>query len=198
MVTDKEGGIHLEEFFGHMGYVPDQELNTLNGDRRQLYYNVEEGARVDIFVGEFEMCHRLPITERLALDAVTIPLAELFLTKAQIVALNQKDLVDLLVLFADHPVDVHDGENINGVYISHLCARDWGLFTTTQLTLGKIETALQNGEVTVASEVSARIRARISHLREQMNAAPKSMGWKARAIIGTRQRWYEEVEEVDR
>jgi hypothetical protein len=31
-----------------------------------------------------------------------------------------------------------------------------------------------------------------------MEAAPKSLAWKMRAKVGTRVRWYEEVEEVQR
>ena len=31
-----------------------------------------------------------------------------------------------------------------------------------------------------------------------MDAAPKTLGWKMRATVGKRLRWYEEVEEVQR
>ncbi len=32
------------------------------------------GMKVDIFVGDFEMCHKIPLEERLTFDPLTIPL----------------------------------------------------------------------------------------------------------------------------
>ena len=56
----------------------------------------------DVFIGDFTMCHTLPLADRLHIEPVTIPLAELFLSKAQIVDLNRKDVLDLLTLILDH------------------------------------------------------------------------------------------------
>ncbi len=47
------------------------------------------------------------------------------LTKAQIVELNRKDVLDLLALFLDHPVGISDDETINQEVIAELCAKDW-------------------------------------------------------------------------
>jgi len=44
----------------------------------------------------------------------------------------------------------------------------------------------------------ATVRARIDALHEAIEQAPKSRGWRMRARIGERKRWYEEPEEVDR
>jgi len=35
-------------------------------------------------------------------------------------------------------------------------------------------------------------------LREKVDSAKKSTRWKLRARVGTRARWYEEVDDVDR
>ena len=47
------------------------------------------------------------------MEPLTIPLAELFLTKAQIVQMNRKDVLDLLALLLDHEVGPGDAETIN-------------------------------------------------------------------------------------
>ena len=44
------------------------------------------------------MCHKLPLNGRLKMHPVTIPLAELFLSKAQIVQFNRKDAFDIISL----------------------------------------------------------------------------------------------------
>ncbi|MEW5816448.1 MAG: hypothetical protein AB1798_13765, partial [Spirochaetota bacterium] len=97
-ITDKVGSKKLEGFIPSMGYVSNKTFNTLNGDRRQLYYDEERNRQIDIFIGEFSMCHTLPLADRLNIETVTIPLAELFLSKTQIVQLNRKDILDLLAL----------------------------------------------------------------------------------------------------
>ena len=93
-------------------------------------------------MSHFKMCHELPLGERLDVDAPTIPLAELFLTKAQIVQLNEKDLLDLLALLADHPVGEGNGESINADRIAKLCGADWGLAKTVTLTLDRVVEAV--------------------------------------------------------
>src|SRR5512147_2281002 len=51
----------LESFFQKMGYSPHKQFNLLNGSQRQIYYNKKTGHRIDILVGDFEMCHKLPL-----------------------------------------------------------------------------------------------------------------------------------------
>src|SRR5215813_10833956 len=73
----------IEPFFQEMGYESNRQFNLLNGSKRQIYLDPNSERHVDIFVGNFEMCHKLPMNGRLHLDPVTVPLAELFLSKAQ-------------------------------------------------------------------------------------------------------------------
>ena len=146
-VTDKESAKKLVDFLPTMGYIPNKTFNTLSGDRRQLYYDEEYGRQIDVFIGDFTMCHTLPLADRLELEPVTLPLAELFLSKAQIVHLNRKDVLDLLALILDHEAAPRDEESINTDYIAELCAHDWGLYTTVSMTIEKLRAFLDNGEV---------------------------------------------------
>lgn len=198
VLTDRAGGQRLDEFFHAHGYTANRQLNTLNGDRRQQYYDETNQRFVDVFVGDFEMCHKIPLGGRLTIEPFTLPLAELFLTKAQIVELNHKDVLDLLALLLDYPVGDRDKAQINGAVIASLCARDWGLYTTINLTLQKLETLLAKKEVILEDMQVSAITSRIGDLRHVMDAAPKTLAWQARDRIGTRLRWYAEVEEVRR
>jgi hypothetical protein len=197
-VTDKESAKKLVDFLPTMGYTPNKTFNTLSGDRRQLYYDEEYGRQIDVFIGDFTMCHTLPLADRLELEPVTLPLAELFLSKAQIVHLNRKDVLDLLALILDHEAAPSDEESINTEYIAELCARDWGLYTTVSMTIEKLHAFLDNGEVELEDSEKETVNRRLTAIQRAMDAAPKTMGWKMRDRIGTRVRWYEEVEEVQR
>jgi len=129
---------------------------------------------------------------------LTLPLAELFLSKVQIVTLNRKDVLDLLALILDHEAGPGDEETINTDLIAGLCAKDWGLYTTVSLNNQKLAEFVDNGEVQLDDTQKQTIKDRLGTIQQAMDAAPKTRGWKLRARVGTRVRWYEEVEEVQR
>lgn len=198
-VTDKAGSLRLEAFLRPRGYTPNKTFNTLNGDHRQLYYDEERGRQIDIFIGDFSMCHKLPLAARLQVEPLTVPLAELFLTKAQIVQLNRKDVLDLLALLLDHDVGPADKETINTAVIADLCAKDWGLYTTLNMTIEKLREFMARGEAELLTEdLKLQINDKLTSIQTAVEAAPKPLAWKVRARVGTRVPWYEEVEEVRR
>jgi hypothetical protein len=197
-VTDRQGAQRLAGLLPALGYVPNKTFNTLSGDRRQLYYDEPRGRQIDVFIGEFDMCHKLPLASRLDVEPLTVPLAELFLSKAQIVQLNRKDVLDLIALLLDHPVADGDWETINRAVIAGVCGRDWGLFTTVALTLGSLRDVLARGEVGLDDGQHRIVFDRMATIRSAMETAPKTAGWKMRARVGRRVRWYQEVEEVRR
>jgi hypothetical protein len=177
------------------GYEPDEGFNVLEGSRRMLFRDMVNGRQIDVFVREFSMCHRIPIEERLLLEPVTIPLAELLLTKLQIVQLNAKDEIDAFAMLQAHEVGGSDGASINGARIAELCARDWGLHKTATLNLDRLRTRLDELEIPTAER--ERISAGLVALSDAIEAAPKSRGWRMRARLGERVRWYEQPDEID-
>src|SRR5205085_10208390 len=126
VVTPARRGRAVETLLAGLGYEPNKSFNLYNGDTRLLFYDRGHDRQIDVFVGQFEMCHRLPIAERLDKERLTIPLAELLLTKLQIVHLNEKDVRDVCALLLDHPLGEADRETINLPRITQLCAEDWG------------------------------------------------------------------------
>jgi len=197
-VTDKDSALRLESFLTQRGYVPNKTFNTLNGDWRQLYYDEERSRQIDVFIGDFVMCHRLPLADRLEVEPLTIPLAELFLSKAQIVELNRKDILDMLALLLDHEAGPSDNETINTDLIAGLCAKDWGLYTTISMSIQKIYSFMEQEAELLNEEQKEIVKKRLATIQAAMDAAPKTLKWRMRAKIGKRLRWYEEVEEVQR
>jgi hypothetical protein len=82
----------LMDFFRKQGMSENKRFNALNGHKRMIFYDgpEESGTKMDIFVGAFEMCHRVDFNTRLTDDSITVPLAELFLTKLQVVQINDE------------------------------------------------------------------------------------------------------------
>ncbi len=152
---------------------------------------------VDIFINEFRMCHKLKFGhERLMKDPVTIPLAELFLTKLQIVKINAKDVKDVAALLLEHPLGDIDDETINVKRINEITGDDWGFYTTVRMNMDKIPQFLVTLEL--PEKETAIVNARLAELAKAMDEAPKSMHWKMRAVVGKSMQWYEEPEDAAR
>lgn len=177
------------------GYVADEAFNRLEGSRRLLFRDARHDRQVDVFVGGFEMCHALPLCERLELEEMTLPLAELALTKLQIVELNDKDCRDLYALLAAHDVGREDGPCVNVARIAGLCAEDWGLWRTCTLNLGRLREGLASAPLD--PPLATLIRARVDALERAIETAPKSRRWRLRAKVGDRLRWYEVPDEIE-
>ncbi len=193
-VAAKGSSAQVQRFFEGLGYVPHVRFNTINGRERLLFFDEENGRQVDVFVGAFRMCHEVPFGERLMLEPVTIPLAELLLTKLQIVQLNEKDVRDALAIFYYHPVGEGDGSMINAKRVAVLCASDWGLWRTFGANLDALGGHMDRYDLSEGDR--QRIAHRIRELRERIDDEPKTFGWRMRARIGDRKRWYELPEEV--
>jgi hypothetical protein len=188
----------IEQFFKNAGYSADRTMNTLYGDRRQLYFDEVNHRQVDILVDEFEMCHLIPLSKRLKVDDFTLPLSELLLTKAQIVEMNQKDVLDVCAILIDHELGDSDDEYVNTRILHSLCGDDWGLFTTVSDNLRMIEDLLETRKLDLPKLYIETIKTRLNALIQSLQTCQKTPRWKMRSIIGKRMTWYEEVEEVRR
>jgi hypothetical protein len=178
-----------------LGYEPHVSFNALHGSERLLFFDERNGRKADVFVGAFRMSHRIPLEGRLGLEQLTVPLAELLLTKLQIAELNEKDVRDTLALLHDHGVGDEDGDSVNGARLAAILGDDWGLWRTFTGNLAVCRDHLARYDL--GAEETRRVAKRIDALGELIDAEPKSRAWKLRARIGERKRWYETPEEVD-
>lgn len=197
-VVPKNERHKLESYFHKMGYSPNKQFNILNGAHRQIFYhNQIEERRIDILVGDFEMCHKLPLEGRFDVDSITIPLTDLFLSKAQVVQLNRKDALDIISLLLNNEIGDEESGSIDLHRITHLCGSDWGLYKTTSINLERVEELLVDKDINLSTDERELIVGRIRKIQKAFEDMPKSVAWKMRDKVGTRVRWYQEVEEVD-
>jgi hypothetical protein len=180
----------LQSFLTGQGYRGLDELNAVHGGTRLFFYDDANRRRLDVFLDRFEMCHQLDLRDRLGLEPPTLPLADLLLTKLQVVETTDKDFRDIVALLSDHDLG-EDDRAINVTRLTRLTGSDWGLWrTVTEVTRRAKEFATQLGEFTTAAD-------RMGRLLEALEQAPKSRSWGLRARIGERVRWYKLPEEPD-
>ena len=187
-------GSLLTEVLASFDFQPAERFNAINGHSRLLFTN-SVGAHVDVFVGTFRMCHELALAKRLGIDRITLPLAELLLTKVQVAELTAKDVQDISVLLLDHDISDSDA-GINAPYVASVLAKDWGFWRTVSENLGRTRSEM---EILVSdSQQRLRIASRLDALLAAIDAHPKSLRWRARAPLGDRMPWREEPEEARR
>jgi hypothetical protein len=184
----------LDEMLRDAGYTPHVSFNAMHSRERALFFDDDHGRQVDVFVDSFRMCHAIPLADRFGVEKGTVPLAELLLTKLQIIEVNEKDIRDTVLLLHGHPVEEHDDDAVNGARIAELCASDWGLWRTITANLDRCREHVNDYDLSNGDR--EQIAARFDQLLARVEAEPKSRGWKLRAKVGERKRWYDLPEEV--
>ncbi|HUW94280.1 MAG TPA: roadblock/LC7 domain-containing protein [Anaerolineae bacterium] len=176
-----------------LGYEPQRRFNALHGQRRLKYFNEQQGIALDVFVDTFHMCHRLAFADRLELSELTLPLADLLLSKLQIVQMGEKDLRDIYAILCDHELGhLGDVDSVEASYIGSICSDDWGWYKTITLNLAK---SMDLVDDFLADEEREIYVSRARQLMQVIEAVPKSLRWQARARIGEAKRWYDLPEE---
>ncbi len=174
--------------FANLGYMGNKTFNALHGHQRLLFWDEQHERQIDIFIDRMQMCHTFDFRNRLNIDPRTLSISDLLLTKLQIVEINEKDIIDLLALFHDYDI-VGNEQGIHVGYITGLTSNDWGLYKTLYVNLKKMK------GFALERDFPAHIAERIDALLSAIDAHPKSLGWRTRALVGERVRWYELPEE---
>jgi len=190
------------------GYTPDKQHNALFGQKQGYFVDAPRKRPVDVLVDRLEMCHRFDFSDRLAASTPTLPVAELLLSKLQVMKINRKDVLDALVLLAEHPLGQDDGSvdathgegRINVPRILVFTSTDWGWWRTVTGNLDKLDqylaTDMQEGDLDVGRPLRFDPPAQVTALRRAIDDAPKSTKWRLRARVGERVPWYADPEEV--
>jgi len=192
------------------GYTADKRHNALFGGKQAYFVDVARSRPVDVLIDSLEMCHRFEFGDRLVKSTPTLPLAELLLSKLQIVKINRKDVLDALVLLAEHPlaqddgaVDARTGQGaINVPRILSFTSNDWGWWRTVTGSLDTLDKYLaaeinpDDLDLNNGRSVLFDPAVQIATLRRAIEEAPKSTRWKLRSRVGERQAWYNDPEEM--
>jgi hypothetical protein len=188
----RKGRADVAAVLERAGLEAEREFNALQGARRQIWWTPDRSTHVDVFLGEFAMCHSLDLDQRLPAEHSALAAADLLLMKLQVVELNHKDVTDAAALLTTHRLGESDAAgSINRRRIVEVLTTDWGFYTTATDNLERLPelvSALDPELARPVAEAAAEIRA-------EVDAAPKSRAFKLRARVGRRKRWYEVPDE---
>jgi len=180
----------IEQILAHRGLTAAKEFNFLNAGRRLLYYRQDDSVKIDIFLDEFRMCHRLALAGRLELAPRTLSITDLLLTKLQVVKLTKKDMMDIyaILLHANQHLRGNSETWIDVNHVVQLCSRDWGWYTTVSMNLQLLKSLAVS---TFKGAPPPAIPLTLNELTDSLSGSTKRFGWWLRSLIGQRIRWYE-------
>jgi hypothetical protein len=186
LVCGREHRKGVRALLEERGYQVDRDLLVAMEGTRYAFAHPGTGVEIDLFVDRLQFCHTIELRERFARHAATIPIDDLLLQKLQIVEPVTTDLMDLAALLETHEVaaGADSAESIDSGYVAGLLARDWGFHHTATANLERLRAA---GEAGSQRGMAALLGA--------IEAAPKSLKWRARSRIGERVQWWQDVDE---
>jgi hypothetical protein len=181
----------ITAFLEGEGYEADKMFNALHGASRLNFHEPRSGRPLDVLLDRFAMAHELDLRDSSSPDGLTIALADLLMTKLQVVSINEKDVRDLAALLLDHPFGP---QAIDIDHILQATRNDWGLEHTFHRSLATLSQLI--ADLGLSPERIELVRARSRELGDALSAAPKGTKWKMRSRVGERVKWYEEPEEA--
>jgi len=180
-----------DKLLGGLGFLKQLSVSMLIANRR-IFVHSSQKCTVDIFLDKLIMCHTIDFTNRLEVDHPTIPLAEMLLSKMQIVKLTEKDVKDAIILLREHKIGEGDKETVNSKRIGDILSSDWGFYYTVTTNLQKVKNLVTTYDA-LSEKDKADVASKVDMLSKAIEEKPKTLGWKLRAKVGTKKIWYREV-----
>jgi len=205
LVSYKKLSKNIEKFFRSKGFEPDYYINAFFSDRRMIFYHPHGLFSMDVFFSPLEFSHKIdlgsdPKSGRLNLEKITLAPADLLLLKLQIHEITRKDVADATILLSCHDLSNSDEPGkINVQRLVEVLSRDWGFYYDAMNNLNTIKTFMQSYSTKLENKYIEILRRGMNNVDEIIRAvesAPKSKEWIKRSKIGTKERWYNIVEDI--
>lgn len=171
----------------------DPQLGSIPGEIHARFYTNDGKRLCDVSYDKILYCHNIDMRKRLDKDPLTIPLAELLLTKLQIAEPSHKDIIDTIALTAEHAFGSADGNICNLSELCRRCRADWALEHTAQLSLNRCYgMLLEMPDLDIHFRTKTALR--LLQLAGALHVDGKSFRWRMRSLLGAKKRWYNVVE----
>ncbi|MDZ7814848.1 MAG: hypothetical protein U5N86_02240 [Planctomycetota bacterium] len=192
LACPKRDILQVLDTFEELGWKENITVMHTHGNKRRIFHHPDEPLHADIFIDKLRFCHDIDLRGRFDKHDITTSLADMLLEKLQIAEINRKDIVNILILLAEHGFG-HEGIDRN--YLAKLFASDWGLYKTSLVNIEKLS---DHAETVLEGEQKEKVKGRLGELRKLLDRDDRTIGWKLRDLIGERVKWYKDVEEVQR
>ena len=206
LVAPHEQLKQLLAVFATLGYEENTYVRLASGGHTTQFFrecrHERDGLRahvddrVDLYLDDFHLHHRIPLRARLALSDFSLPAGDVLLVKLQRSSPDEDDLRDMLALLSSlRTGDGDEPRTVDADYVGRTCARDWGLHRDVARNLERCSLNLEQWGLSPPE--TARAVANIADLRTALSQAPKSLRWRLRSLVGEALPWSDVVDDRD-
>ena len=173
----------ISDLFRSLGYRENESLWFSSAGHQMQFYHSDIAEHVDVFLDMLRMDHDLKLKNRLSIEAKTISVSDLLVSKLLIYKLNEKDVRDILTLIKDLTLGEDDRSGVINVRrIAELGSDGWGLYVDI---MANIEKCIEHiGEYNLTAKEISTVKSRMLRIKKAVDKEPKTLRWKIRKLLG--------------
>ncbi len=172
----------------------DWGLATIPYSLRSVFYNDKNKKVCEINYNKLIYSHEFYVKNNNFENVYDIiPLTDLLVSKLQIHAISEKDVIDVIVLLLEYDFDDVNENYISLRRVSELCYKDWGLEHTIRKNCIIIYKHLSSLQHSVPFD-KGKISSKLLEILNKIKRSKKSLKWKIRNHFSEIYDWYNYVE----
>lgn len=177
------------------GWIENVGLTAATEGTRMFFEQANNGLHIDVCADKLRFCQVLDVSRRLDADQPTIPVADLLLSKLQIIQPTASDCIDVAVLLLEHSLGDGDNDQISYSRLADILSSSWSWYHSVEMNLNGLTAFVKNYDITTEVQKTTILN-RISELRSYMISLPKTFFWRVRKLLGESVQWYSPISEI--
>ena len=166
----------LEKFFRSYNFKIEKDTATIPYSRREIFIlKGKERIECDVNYDVLRYNTTIDFRKRFFVDSITLPTAELLLSKLQPTDFKAKHLIDVIALLNEFDLTKNDLEGINIDIVADLCSSNWCLENNVRKNLRCLMNGLNCG--IIEGMLKEKTSKKIDEIYEVLNTHPKSILW---------------------
>ncbi len=182
--TQKE---QIKAFFQQESYIQDK-LSPVTSHYVSKFY--KNNLTIEVVYDSLRYCHDINLKGVVFYDPFTINLSDLILSKLQITELTESDYIDILALLNNFINLKNQEQDKELESIISVLSTNWGFYYTVKLNITWLKTKLNDDLKFNSIEKIDNV---LNYLETQIDKSKKSTSWKLRSFIGSKIKFYNEV-----
>ncbi|MFA5805374.1 MAG: hypothetical protein WC879_12095 [Melioribacteraceae bacterium] len=171
--------------FQKHGFEYSKELMVqTEGKRTVLYREKDNDFTIDLISNPFNYAQTIDFEKRFSIDEYSLSVTDLFLTRMQPIKLEQKDIVDIMLLIDIYGLSENTEDAVNINRVVEVLRKNWGF----------CHTYMKNMKVLEQNNLNSTVFESLVNATKQ---SKKTIRWKLRSIFREYLKYYQTVEKIN-
>ena len=186
LIFEEQDDLHdILTIFQKHGFEYSKEVMVqTEGKRTVLYREDDNDFTIDLICNPFNYAQTIDFEKRFSIDEYSLSITDLFLTRMQPIKLEQKDIVDIMLLIDIYGLSENTEVAVNINRVVEVLRKDWEFY----------HTFMKNMKVLVQNNINSTV---YGSLVTAIKQSKKTVRWKLRSIFREYLKYYQIVEKIN-